>query len=74
MNTKLAGSLLAAFVTFGGATYLAQPAQAAAGCTAEEAAYAQGFASGYCGAQGLTGTVNACDAGGGFSFYCGNEH
>ena len=59
-------------ITVGGATHLARSAHAATAleCSAEEYAYAQGFADGYCFSYGMVGEVTYCESGGKFSFAC----
>lgn len=70
-RTKLGACLIAAVITLAGASYLAQPAQAAEAhgpCSATQEAYARGYADGSCGSGG--GTVTSCEdtGSGGFSF------
>lgn len=69
-STKRGACLIAAGITIAGATHLARPAhaQGQAACTATQAAYAQGYADGFCGGAG--GTVDSCqdNGNGGFSF------
>lgn len=73
MKRKLWTCFAAALTIFAGSSYLAAPAEAAEAlqaCSIREATYAQGYADGYCQAEGGSGgVVTSCDSSG-FYFYC----
>lgn len=61
---KLGTCLVAASISLGGATFLAQPAQATAPmapCSSADKTFADGYAAGYCAGQGYSsGTIDSC--------------
>lgn len=67
-NVKLGTCFAAAAITLAGSTYLANPASASAlmtPCSSGEAAFADGYAAGYCSANGYQGgTITSCESNG----------
>lgn len=66
-RAKLATCFAAAIINVAGATYLAQPAQAAAEflpCTPTQRAYAQGYADGSCDGAGRVSSCEQTENGG----------